>query len=135
MREAFPTGISYDPSSATFSGVINQPESYNISVTATDSYGVSATTYFLLQITGSQTSSLLGDVKTAASVASSVGSVLLAGLAFLYTRYRNKNKREFENPFANEIHQRLKLSYSDFFNGEGKQYAAVRSQNGAIITG
>ncbi len=121
--EAFPTGISYDPSSATFSGVINQPESYNISVTATDSYGVSATTYFLLQITGSQTSSLLGDVKTAASVASSVGSVLLAGLAFLYTRYRNKNKREFENPFANEIHQRLKLSYSDFFNGEGKQYA------------
>ena len=36
--------------------------------------------------------------KTLASVMSSVGGVLLAGLAFLYAGYRNKNKREFENP-------------------------------------
>ena len=57
-----------------------------------------------------------------------MGSVLLAALGYLYAKYRYKSQREFENPFANAIHERLNLSYSDFFNGPGKIYADAMTQ-------
>ncbi|MBS0350178.1 MAG: FG-GAP repeat protein [Proteobacteria bacterium] len=129
-----PGAIIFNPSTATFSGLVNEPENYNVSVTAMSVAGLKTSTYFQLQIVGSapQSTSLF-DVKTIASVVVSLGGAAISILSYIYAKYRFYKSRERQNPFANAIHQRLRLGYPDFSDKDGKRYADTVNQMVALI--
>ena len=126
-----PKEITFDPPTSTFTGLVSSQVNYNISVTGTSVAQLATTTFFILQISG-QTSSLI-DMKTLASVAGSIAGIAFAVLSYLYTKYHFRNKREFEHPFANALHQRLNLSYLDFFDKDGKEYATLVDRMIALV--
>ena len=137
----FPKEVTFDSPTSTFTGLVNSPANYNISVTGTSVAQLATTTFFMLQISGQTPSSSLIDMKTLASIAGSIAGVALTVLSYLYTKYHFRKKREFEHPFANALHQRLNLSYLDFFDKDGKEYATlvdhimalVKTKNGVDI--
>lgn len=124
-----PQEVTFDPLVATFTGLVSEPANFNISVHATSIADLTTSTYFLLKIAGQLplVSSLI-DIKVLASILAPIGGVVLTALSYLYTRYHFSRKREFEHPFANAIHQRLNLSYTGFFDKEGKEYAGLVDQ-------
>ncbi len=128
-----PKEITFDPPTSTFTGLVNSPFNYNISVTGTSVAPLATTTFFMLQISGQTPSSSLIDMKTLASVAGSIAGIALTVLSYLYTKYHFRNKREFEHPFANALHQRLNLSYLDFFDKDGKEYATLVDRMMALV--
>ena len=136
-----PKEITFDSPTSTFTGLVDSPENYNISVTGTSVAELATTTFFMLQISGQTPSDSWIDMKTLASVAGSIAGIALTVLSYLYAKYRFRNKREFEHPFANALHQRLNLSYLDFFDKDGKEYATlvdrmmvlVKTKNGVEI--
>ena len=124
-----PSDIAFDPSTTTFTGIVNKPESYNVSITATSIANLKTSTYFQLQIVGSalQNGSPI-DIKTVVSVVVSIGGTAISVLSYLYRQYRVNKNRERQNPFANAIHQRLRLAYPDFSDKDGKRYADAVNQ-------
>jgi hypothetical protein len=118
-------GISFLPPN-TITGSSNQVGNFNISVTATGTSGngdlpTSAVTYFLLTIVN-PAGSFFADAKSLGSTFGSVAGVMFGGFVYLYGRYYFSRKRELDHPFANEVHQRLNLSYVDFSDKEGREY-------------
>ncbi len=128
-----PEDVTFDPPSATFTGLVNSPADYNISVTGTSVAELATTTFFMLKISGQSAASPLIDMKTLASIAGSIVGIGLTILSFLYTKYHFRNKRDFEHPFANALHQRLNLSYLDFFDKDGKEYATLVDRMMALV--
>jgi Cadherin-like/Putative Ig domain len=136
-----PKEITFDSPTVTFTGLVNSPENYNVSVSGTSVAELTTTTFFMLQISGQTSTSPLIDIKTLASIAGSIAGIALTVLSYLYTKYHFRKKREFEHPFANALHQRLNLSYLDFFDKDGKEYATlvdrmmafVKTKNGVDI--
>ena len=59
--------------------------------------------------------------------------IALTVLSYLYTKYHFRKQREFEHPFANALHQRLNLSYLDFFDKNGKEYATLVDRMMALV--
>jgi hypothetical protein len=106
-----PEEITFDPPTSTFTGLMNSPEDYNISVTATSVAQLSTVTFFALKI-AERTSpdSPLIDLKTLSSVLSTIGGFTLTCLSYLYYRRLQRIEREADNPFAEEIHKKLGLS-------------------------
>ena len=128
-----PEDITFDPPSATFTGLVNAPADYNISVTATSVAELATTTFFMLKISGQTASDSPIDIKTLASIAGSIAGIGLTILSYLYTKYHFRRKRDFEHPFANALHQRLNLSYLDFFDKDGKEYAGLVDRMMALL--
>ncbi len=124
-----PSDIAFNPSTTVFTGVVSEPENYNVSVTATSVASLKTTTYFQLQIVGSapQVAPLV-DIKTIASILATLGGGALTLLAYLYRRCRLSNKREFEHPFANAVRNRLRLFYMDLSKDEGKDFSGIIDQ-------
>ncbi len=122
-----PEEITFDSPTSTFTGLMNLPEDYNISVTATSVAQLSTVTFFALKI-AERTSpdSPLIDLKTVSSVLSSIGGVILGRLIYLYYRRLQRIERETDNPFAEEIHSKLGLSYVDFHDrGRGQRFSDI----------
>ena len=72
--------------------------------------------------TNNSSNSLI-DMKTLLSVLTSIGGIGLTWLSYFYYRRHQRIDREGSKPFAEAIHSKLGLSYVNFYDGGGKQYA------------
>ena len=89
-----PKEITFDPPTSTFTGLVNSPEDYNISVTATSVAQLSTITFFALKIAEhTSPDSPLIDLKTLSSVLSSIGGIALGRLSYLYYRRHQRIER------------------------------------------
>ena len=63
--------------------------------------------------------------KSIGTIASIIGSVLLSILTYQWRQYQLKQHREFQHPFASEVHGWLNLAYPDFTSGPGQDFARI----------
>ena len=125
---SLPGWLNFNPVSNRFSGTPTDSGVLDISVTAADPEGLSTVSEFSLTVRSTPQSAPLIDVKTIASILGTLGTVGLSVLVYLCKVNYFRNKREFQHPFANRIHQRLRLSYPDLLKNNGKEYATVVKQ-------
>ena len=129
LSTQLPPAFTFDSSAGVLT-ITYQGESINnlTMVSASDPYGMGNSFYARVKI--DPKSSDEGTWEQAKKVLSAFGSIsgaFLAIWAYMWNQYRLKKYREFQHPFASEIHECLNLSYSDFSSDPGKEYAAIVS--------
>ena len=123
---ALPSGLQFDASNLIFSGSITSPNTTIISVRATDVGNLQADTSFELKIVDRPQKTALDIFKEIIStIAPIVGSALLSILAYQWRQYQLKQHREFQHPFASEVHGWLNLAYPDFTSSPGQDFARI----------
>ena len=100
--------------------------SYIFQVSASDPYGQTTQFYSRVSIQNPKTTPW-DKAKPILSALGSISGAFLAVWAYMWNQYRLKKYREFQHPFASELHECLNLGYADFSSGPGKEYADVVS--------
>lgn len=113
-----PDQINFNPSLAELQGVLENLISLQIQVIASDPRGLTASTNFTLQSVAPQPGF---DFQKLISVASTIGSVVLTILGYLWWR-KNAASHRVGYEFANVLRRVLNLEYFDFTKDEGELY-------------
>ena len=127
-----PSEFSFNPITGNLNFQFNVNNPINLfQIGASDPYGANSIPSYVCieiqEITQGTESTWDKARPYVSSALSSVSGVFLAVWAYMWNQYRLKKYREFQHPFASEIHECLNLSYSDFSSGPGKEYADIVS--------